>query len=135
MENKTQKKLRTSLWGLYLVEIMLTLTPYMGDDSQTYSVASMIIRPQGYGEPAAVKLAVIGALFIVIPFVAMMFCLLDKKSNIKNLVSFICSLVGIGLITFGLGAYISLGSMLALLLYLVTAFITVLSLMVSIMKK
>ena len=67
-------------------------------------------------------------IFLVIPIVGFFFCVLDRKSNMKNIVSILCCLLGVvSILTIVTINLISLGSMLALLLYILTSFLTVFS--------
>ena len=139
-ENKTRKRLRTAMWVFYLLEIVLCSMPYyqysMNNTIYSNSVFDML-SALGAGndiglssaEYAAVNTMIpLNFIFLVIPIVGFFFCVLDRKTNMKNVVSILCCLLGvISILTIVTINLISLGSMLALLLYILISFITIFS--------
>ena len=139
-ENKTRKRLRTAMWVFYLLEIVLCSLPYYqySMDGKIYSnsVFDMLCAlgaGNDIGLPSSEYSAIntmipLNFIFLVIPIVGFFFCVLDRKSNMKNIVSILCCLLGVvSILTIVTINLISLGSMLALLLYILTSFLTVFS--------
>lgn len=139
-ENKTRKRLRTAMWVFYLLEIVLCSLPYYqySMDGKIYSnsvfdMLSALGAGNDIGLPSSEYSAIntmipLNFIFLVIPIVGFFFCVLDRKSNMKNIVSILCCLLGVvSILTIVTINLISLGSMLALLLYILTSFLTVFS--------
>jgi hypothetical protein len=68
-------------------------------------------------------------IFLVIPIIGFLFCLFDRERNVKNIVSIFCCLAGVVSILVIVNYTISLGSVCALLLYLLTSFISIYAIM------
>lgn len=136
-ENKTRKRLRLLLCTLYLFEIFLCTMPYIqGNTSDgkfySYSVFDMISFWGGQIPGTAAGSAFqtytyFMPIFFVIPIIGFFFCALDKERNMKNIASIICCLLGVLSILLIVSYSLSLGSLIALLLYLVICFVTTMS--------
>ena len=100
-ENKTRKKLRITLCVLYLVEIVLCALPYFQyiDEKNvlhSYSVFDiMSVWGLSGSNDAVFKYSLFMPIFFIIPIAGFFFCALDKKRNMKNIVSIICCLLGV----------------------------------------
>lgn len=136
-ENSTRKKLRITLCILYLFEIVLCTMPYFQYSTpdnilHSYSVFDMMslwgsnVFSSEQGISAA-QFSLFMPLLIIIPVVGFFFCALDKQRNLKNIASLICCLLGVISILTMVSYTISLGSMVALLLYLLICFLTTIS--------
>ncbi len=136
-ENSTRKKLRITLCILYLFEIVLCTMPYFqyvtpDNIMHSYSVFDVMslwgsdVFSSAQGISAA-QFSLFMPLLIIIPVVGFFFCALDKQRNLKNVASLICCLLGVISILTMVSYTISLGSMLALLLYLLICFLTTIS--------
>ena len=125
-ENKTRKRLRTAMWVFYLLEIVLCSLPYYqySMDGKIYSnsvfdMLSALGAGNDIGLPSSEYSAIntmipLNFIFLVIPIVGFFFCVLDRKSNMKNIVSILCCLLGVvSILTIVTINLISLGSMLA----------------------
>ena len=139
-ENKTAKRLRITMAVLYFIEVLLTTFPFLrgvteeGDFKQL-TAFEIAVQPAGYPTSEDVQLAIIFAVFIVLPMVAFFFCILDRKSNVKNFVSALCCIVCAVLIVFFIGpAKIAIGSVIALLLYILILFLTTMSFFASVKR-
>ncbi len=98
-ENKTRKRLRTAIWVFYLLEIVLCSMPYYqySMDGKIYSnsvfdMLSALGAGNDIGLPSSEYSAIntmipLNFIFLVIPIVGFFFCVLDRKSNMKNIVS------------------------------------------------
>ncbi len=128
--NKTTKKLRIALIVFFLLIIVANSFPfYQGLQSDGklfyYTATDMFLEVTTITENAEDQgalnaIAWSAALFYVIPTVGFFFALLDKERNLKNIAGILCSIAGAVCVTFIVGPYLSLGSLCALLMYLVT---------------
>ncbi len=66
-------------------------------------------------------------IFFAIPIIGFFFFLLDRERNLKNVAGILCSVAGIFAITYIAGPYLSIGSLCAIVLYLVTFFLSMLA--------
>lgn len=147
-ENKTRKRLRITLCVFYLIQIFLCTTTYVyipslseAQEEKYKTVVDMLLYiGEDYssisGGEAFSSYFLMYFVFFIIPIVGFLFCAFDKQRNIKNIVSLICSLLGVISILMivtpallNIGCY---GSLLALLLYILTSFITMYSIMARI---
>lgn len=138
IQNKTTKRIRIAQIVFFLIQIYLTSTPFIWGGAilpdykqSTFTVLDMIsfigsTTGNAQAESALTKLGFMFILFVIIPVVALGFQLFDRNYNLKNIAGLICSFAGIMLIVFFIGgANICIGAMLALLLYLLTFFMSV----------
>ena len=135
-ESKKNKALRIMLSVLYFIQVVLTTFPFtwIVDDSgnvKELTAFELAVRPSGYETSQDVKLALLFAVFVIFPIVCFFFFVLSK-SVLKNYVSFACSIICAMLITFGIGATISMGAVVSLLLYVFILFFTTQNLMMVI---
>lgn len=136
-EDKTRKVLRIFLCILYLFEIVLCAWPFInipnGDGTKVLSLSVFEMLSYIGQTPAndGFQLSLpFFLLFPIIPIVGFFFCALDRKRNLKNIVSLLCCLLGIIAILFAVTpAMISYGSLFAMLLYVLIAFISSFSMM------
>lgn len=145
-ENKTRKRLRITMCIFYLVQIYLCTCSYIylpvsKDITENYlSVFGMLSYLGGTfsdveGSQAFQKIIPFFFIFIVIPIVGFFFCALDKERNMKNIVSIICCLLGVLSILLVVSSYtLCFGSLFALLLYILTSFITTIAMMARVVK-
>lgn len=133
-ENKTRKRLRIAQCVLYLVEVFMCSFPYINGTASngyfySYSVFDILSYlggeiPDTAAGDAFQKAIPFFFIFLIIPAVGFFFCLFDKYRNLKNIVSIICCLAGVVSILFIVSYLLSIGSLVALLLYIVICFIT-----------
>ena len=71
---------------------------------------------------------------ILIPILGFFFCALDKQRNLKNLVSVLCCFAGVFLILSIPRAYISLGAIIAIILYILIMFLTSVAMVMRLSK-
>lgn len=129
VEDKKVKGYRIACAVFFFIEVIMTTFPftYFILDDGTYiekTAFEMFIQIGGYQSPEAIKLAIIASIFTLFPIVAFFFCILDKKSNWKYLVSAICCITCIALITFGIGESILIGALVTVFIYLLLMFLT-----------
>ena len=88
-------------------------------------VTTIVENPAEQG--ALMTMAWSSLIFFAIPIIGFFFCLLDKERNLKNVAGLLCSVAGIFSITYIAGQYLSIGSLCAIVLYLVTFFLSMLA--------
>lgn len=136
-ENKTRKRLRITQCVLYLLEILFCTFTYIQipnpDQSQLgfYATAFDMIGYIGGNFPDTAQAQAFGSVlplflvFPIIPIIGFFFCAFDKERNLKNIVSVMCCLLGVfSILTIVSLNFISYGSLLALLFYILISFIT-----------
>ena len=141
-ENKTRKRLRITQCILFLAQILFctfTFVQIPSPDPSKVGFYATVFDMFGYlgGEfPDTAQSAAFSSalpvffIFLVIPVVGFFFCALDKERNMKNIVSIICSLLGVfSILTIISLNFISYGSLLALLFYILISFITAFAMM------
>ncbi len=144
-ENKTRKGLRITLCILYLLQLVLCAWPYYGyvkdgvfiTDSVYEMLSALgsgnVIGATSEEFSAITTMLPFNLIFVIIPLVGFFFCAFDKERNLKNIVSLLCCLFGVlSIVTIVTMQFLSLGSVLALLLYILTSFISSLSMMARI---
>ncbi len=147
IQNKSTKRIRVVQIILFLIQIFLTTEPYVWGGAilpqykrSTLTVLDMIsnIGASTGNAETEQMLNVLGlcyALFLVIPIIALGFQLFDREYNLKNIASIVCSAAGIiCILLFVGGRYLCLGSLIALLLYLVSAFMSVMGIFARYLK-
>ena len=141
IQNSATKKVRVVHIIALLIQILLTTQPYMridivGDGNYTYmSVLKMLSligahNDDGKYMAALSNVGLWGILFMALPVIALGFQLFDFNYNLKNVVGFIASAAGILAILYLIGpAFIGSGSLFALILYIFTAFMSVMGML------
>ena len=128
-ESKSLKRLRIFIAAMYFIEVILTTFPYLrGPNSEgvieEFTAFGWIVQPGNFQTVEGVKLTLFCGAFLLLPLVCFFFFCLDK-GNIKNFVSAACCVICVALITFFIGpAFIAVGSVWALLLYIFILFLT-----------
>ena len=141
-ENKTRKKLRITQCVLFLAQLLFctfTFVQIPNPDPTKLGFYATVFDMLGYlgGDfPDVAQSSAFSSVlplffvFLVIPIVGFFFCALDKERNLKNIVSIICSLLGVfSILTIVSINFISYGSLFALLFYLLISFITAFAMM------
>ncbi len=140
-ENKSAKRVRITLAVLYFIEVILTTFPFtqgITEDGEFRQLTAfeIAVQPAGYSSAEDIQLAILYGLFVLLPMIAFFFCVLDRKSNVKNFVSALCCIVCAVMIIFFIGpAQLALGSTVSLILYIAILFFTAMSFMASIVKE
>lgn len=129
VESRSEKRVRIFLAIMFFIQTVITTFPFMhgiNDDGQfTYVTAfQMLVQQNGYGEEGDFMLVIVGAILVILPMTAFFFCVLDRKSKVKYLVSALCSILCAIAITFGIGGGIALGSVITLIFNVITLFMT-----------
>ena len=87
-------------------------------------VTTIVENPADQG--ALMAMAWSSVLFFAFPIIGFFFFILDRERNLKNVAGLLCSVAGIFSITYIAGPYLSIGSLFAIILYLVTFFLSML---------
>ena len=147
VENKTTKKIRVVQIIVFLIQIFLTSQPFVWGGAifpqfkkNTFTVLDMIsnIGANSADPKAQGILTTIGLWYIVflaIPVIALGFQLFDRQYNLKNVVGIICSFLGVIAIIYLVGpGYLCFASMISLLLYIFSAFMSVMGIFARFLK-
>lgn len=139
VENRATKKIRVAQIVLFLIQIFLTTFPYYWkgefelESKSSYTALELISYIGGSDETT--QMGMVCLIFLIIPIVAVGFQIFDRSYNLKNIVGLICSGLGVISITYLIGpAYIAYGAVFALLLYLVTFFLSVMGIFARYLK-
>lgn len=138
-ENKKTKKLRITLCVLFLFNIFCLALPYAGvqilEPVPTYQMMTglQLIIGGDINDSRFVYMGVIASVFLILPAAGFFTAAFDKHRNIKCIVGFISSVLGVISITFMIGPqYISIGAVFAILLYLASCMVSVILLLTNI---
>lgn len=139
---KTRKKLRYAMCALYLLEIVICTMPfvhYFKPDGSIISASPFFMITMLFGvisglDATVVTMCVLCILMVVLPTIGFFFSALDKERNIKNLVSILCCLASVFIILNIPGSYMSIGAVLAILLYVVIMFLTSIAMVMRLSK-
>lgn len=72
--------------------------------------------------------------FLLLPIIGVLFQIFDRYYNLKNIVGLLCSGLGVICILYFVEGYLCLGSLLALLMYLVSFFFSVMGIFARLLK-
>ena len=126
VESKSERGIRIFLTVQYFIQTLFTTVNYMAYPGSGEGVTplQMLIQSDGYHNYAQIMMAVYGGVLVVFPMVAFFFCLLDKKSKKKYVVSWLCCVTTVALICLSLRSNLGFGAVFTLLLCIVTMFMT-----------
>lgn len=138
--NSTTKKLRIALCVLFILILFTNSLPYIYGlnaegqiayftpiDLLLYINATTDNTQLADGLQSLQTVAVSYIVFFIIPIVGFLFAALDKQRNLKNAAGILCSIAGVLAVIYLVGPqFLCIGSLLAMLLYLVTLFLSVL---------
>lgn len=143
VQNRYTRRVRVAQIVFFLMLILLTSLPFAmaviekgGKTSLKSFTALDFISYIGTDS----RLSMLGGLcipFIVIPVIALGFQIFDRERNLKNIVGIICSVLGIfwlvQFVTFVGPDMMSIGSVLSIILYLLTAFLSIMGIFTRLM--
>ncbi len=129
LESKRTKRLRLTICILYVITISFSALPYvqiLKDDGNTglLTLFNMMIDGFRFGSQYT-GIAIISIIMLVIPVTGFLFASFDKTNIYKCLVGMLCSILGIALICFGIGSYVSLGGIFSIITYIFIMFLSV----------
>ena len=145
---KVRKRLRLTMCFLYLLQILVCTFPFFHNVhleadgswamvSPFYMVILMFQYMSGFSGPA-ITASIFCMLLILIPTVGFFASALDKERNIKNIISILCCFGAVFLIATMLGGsnvdYLSIGAVIAILLYIIIMFITSIAMVMRLSK-
>lgn len=132
---KQSKRLRVALCVFFLIHIYLCSIPFVliyneeTNESLSYTVIDLLLMFRIGNAAELARLSMLSAIFIIIPAAGFFFAAFDKQRGLKFGVGIACSILGATVVTILIGpAMLSIGSLLALLLYIITLFLSVLGL-------
>lgn len=147
VQNKSTKRIRVIQIIVFLIQIFLTSQPFVWGGAifphlkkNTFTVLDMISyigssSASAKGENALITIGIWYILFLIIPVVAVGFQIFDREYNLKNIVGIICSAAGVICIIYLVGApYLCFASMISLILYLFSAFMSVMGVFARYLK-
>ena len=133
VESSSEKHVRIFLAVLFFIQVMLIPLPLMHGTITEGELAggpghrtalNLVFQYNGFNSFSEVMLAVYGAILIVMPIVSFFFCILDKKSYKKYVVSYITCILCAVIICFGPKDSIAIGGVFTLILNVITLFMT-----------
>ncbi len=138
---KTRKKLRLAMCVFYLLQIVVCTMPFIQNiDSEHITSASpffmftLLFGSLSGLDSTTTTMCVLCIFMIVIPIIGFLFCSLDKERNLKNLVSAFCCLAGVFIILAIPSQYISLGAIIAIILYIIIMLLTSVAMVMRLSK-
>lgn len=144
IQNKSTKRIRIALIVFFMIQIFMTsqsfLTFVYDGKYYSYTVLDMIYMIFKHNASADMLgrtgiSVMLFSLFLILPVIALGFQIFDFYYNLKNVVGFIVSVVGIFLVLefVGLGN-LGGGSVLTMIFYILTAFLSVMGMMARYVK-
>ncbi len=136
---KTRKKLRITMCVLYLMELVICTMPFIQDTKVNADGLVTVASPFNmfmmlFGVTFA-AFSVVCVVLILIPIINFLFCALDKERNLKNIVSVISCFTAVFLIlSFIPRQNISIGSIVAIMVYVLIMFITSIAMVMRLSK-
>ena len=117
---------------LYLVQVAVCTMPFIhnfGADGSITSASPFFMFTMLFGvvsglDSTAITMCILCTVMILIPVIGFFFCALDKERNLKNIASLLCCLAGVFLVLTIPRQYISLGAIIAIILYIIIMFLT-----------
>ena len=138
IQNSAIKKIRISLIVFFIIQTLLTTQPFLrGLDENgelVYYSALKMISFIGYNDQTT-RMGLVFIAFLVLPLIALGFQIFDFYYNLKNAVGFIVSALGVIGIVFFIGpSMMGSGSLISLLVYILTAFLSIMGMLARIAK-
>ena len=128
VETQTEKRLRIFIAVLYFIQVLLLPLPLMHGDIEGgighRTALNLLFQYNGFNSFSEVMLGIYGAILIVMPIVSFFFCILDKRSYKKYVVSYITSILCAVIICFGPKDSIAIGGVFTLIVNVITLFMT-----------
>lgn len=128
IESKSERRVRLTLAVLFFLQVLLIPLPLMQGDIDGgighRTALNLLFQYNGYNSFSEVMTAIYGAIIVVLPIVAFFFCVLDKRSKKKYVVSILSCILPAIIICFGVKDTIAIGGVFTLILNVVTLFMT-----------
>ena len=140
VESSSEKKIRYFLAVMFFLQTMLTTSTFMHEvtaeeELRTISALQFVIQADGI-LANSVQLGIFGLILLLFPLTAFFFCILDKRSKVKFLISGACSVVCAVVIVFGIGRdSISIGAVITLISNVITLFMTSMGVQATSMRR
>lgn len=128
VESKSEKRIRIFLAVMFFIQVILIPLPLMQGPVEggiAYRTAmNLLFQYNGFNSVSEVIVAVYGAILIILPIVSFFFCILDKKSKKKYIISGISCFLCAFIICFGTGDTIAIGGVFTLIVIMIILFMT-----------
>ena len=130
VESKSETRVRRFLTVMFFIQVVLSsVFPLMHGDVDGQGIAALtavnlLIQHNGYGSFAEIMVAFYGAILVLMPIISFFFCLLDKRSKKKYIVSGLTSVLCAVVICFGPKDSIAIGGVFILFINMITLFMT-----------
>ena len=144
IQNKSTKRIRIVLIIFFMIQIFLTSQSFLRFmyDGKLYSYTVLDMIYMIFKHNASADMlgrtgisVMLFSLFLILPVVALGFQLFDFYYNLKNVVGVIVSIAGVIMVLNFVGiANMGGGSVLTLIIYIVTAFMSVMGIMARYVK-
>lgn len=132
---KQSKTIKVVVAVLLAIQVFICSLPFVefynvgAKEKISFSVLQMMIGFDTSSAPELYKLAILSSLFIIVPAICFFIVVFDKYRPIKFIACIICSLLGVFGVSYLIGPQmLAFGSVVALLLYILIAFLSVLGL-------
>ena len=144
IQNKATKRIRVVMIISFMIQILLTSQSFLrfiyNGEKYSYSVLDMIymiLKHNASGDlMSKLGISVMAfSLFLILPVIALGFQLFDFYYNLKNIVGIIVSVAGVYMILNFVGlANLGGGSVITLIIYIFTAFMSAMGIMARYLK-
>lgn len=144
VQNKSTKRIRIVLIIFFMIQIFMTSQSFLRFyyDGKVYSYTVLDMIYMIFKHDASVDLlsnlgisVMLFSLFLILPVIALGFQLFDFYYNLKNVVGVIVSIAGVFMVLNFVGlANLGGGSVLTLIFYIFTAFMSVMGMMARYVK-
>ena len=142
---KTRKKLRITMCVLYLLELVICTMPFIQDTkynedglvtvASPFNMFMMLFGVTSNVDGSFAAFTAVCMALILIPIINFLFCALDKERNLKNIVSVISCFTAVFLIlAFIPIKNISIGAIVAIMVYVLIMFITSIAMVMRLSK-
>ena len=128
---KTRKKLRIAMCLLFLLQVVICTMPFIQNidnagnltSASPFFMVMMLFGVVSGMTAETIKMCILCLVIILIPVLGFFFCALDKQRNLKNIVSALCCLGAVFAVLSIPRQFISLGAILAIILYVIIMFL------------
>lgn len=130
VESGSERRVRIFLVVMFFIQVVISsIFPLMhgtieGQGIAALTAVNLLIQRNGYNSFAEWVMAFYGALLIVLPIVSFFFCLLDKRSKKKYIITGLTSVICAVVICFGPKDSIAIGGVVILIINIITLFMT-----------
>lgn len=125
VELKNMKRLRIVIAVLYGLQVFLTSEPFVGDAENTVTAFKMFMLMFRADSTSMFFTCLLFSVLLIFPAVCFFFYCLDRKSNVKSVLSIVCCFVCTYIIVFELNGVFLSGALFTLLVDILILFLSV----------